>query len=361
MARRVTYLHRSVMVQCSTPTYCLCSEDHFVYKYLYQTGELHGLFQIPCSIPTPLGKTKDLILRHKLFRFFRRNIGISNVIELPTGTVLAIYDKVYRYVPSRNSSIAQAGVSFDQFHFFPPLKNGVGVNPDDGCAYCGEYQNARPYAVKIMRVRNDGQEADICYTFPEGAIKHVHSITWDPFRKRFWIATGDNNSEAGLYYTDDDFQTVSYFNGGSQAWRMVSLLPTEQALYWGSDAGKDAAEHDLNAIFRWDFAKNCLEKICDIGNPAYYSAFLENGGMVFSTTYEPGMKQPTDYEAALWYSLQGERWEKIYTLPYKNLQKTQRTQYATINLPKGRVPSEIIPFTPLNTQQWDFDLVALQL
>ena len=283
------------------------------------------------------------------------------MIELPTGTIIAIYDKVYRYAPSNNSGITEEVVSLSQFEFSPPLKNCVAVNPENNNVYFGEYQNSRPYAVKIMRLFDDGKKAEICYTFPEGKIKHIHSITWDSFRKRLWIATGDNNSEAGLYYTDDDFTTVSYFNGGSQTWRMVSLLPTEHALYWGSDAGKDATEKDTNFIFRWNFQTNGLEKLCYIGNPAYYSVFLDNGGMIIGTTYEPGMKQQTDHAAAIWYSLQGEHWEKIYSATYKNLQKSHRTQYATLNLPKGVAPHNTVLFTPLNTQRWDFDLLELSI
>jgi hypothetical protein len=349
-----------LMAQCSTNAYCLCSEDHFVYKYVYETGVISRLFQLPRPADGLAGRFKEALLRNGVVRFFRRNLGIFNIVELPTGTILALYDNVYRYPCSNGSGRAEPTISLQKLGFIGPLKNGVAVNPENNCAYCGEYQNSRPYAVKILRISDDGRQADIGYTFPEGKIKHIHSLTWDPYRKRLWIATGDNNSEVGLYYTDDDFHTVSFFQGGSQTWRMVSLLPTENFLYWGSDAGKDATEHDINSIFRWNFLKNCLEKICDIGNPAYYSAFLDNGGMIIGTTYEPGMKQRTEHSAAIWYSEQGEQWRKIYSLPYKDMHAPQRTQYATINLPKGIIPCDAIPFTPLNTQKWDFDLVMIR-
>lgn len=306
-----------------------------------------------------MGQTKDMILRNRMVRFFRKNIGIFNVIQLPTGTIIAIYDKVYRYAHSNTSGMAEESVSLDRFGFQSPLKNGVAVNPENQCIYFGEY--GTPSAVKVMRLWDDGKKAEICYTFPQGKIKHIHSITWDQLRKRLWIATGDANSEVGLYYTDDDFKTVSYFNGENQTWRMVSLLPTENALYWGSEAGKSTTANDVNFIFRWDFQKNGLEKLCEIGNPAYYSVFLENGGMLIGATYEPGMKQQTEQAAEIWYSAQGERWEKICSIPYKNLHKSHRTQFATINLPQGVLPENTIIFTPLNTEKWDFDLVTIQI
>ncbi|PIE33104.1 hypothetical protein CSA56_13040 [candidate division KSB3 bacterium] len=346
------------MVQYSTQSYCLCSEDHFVYKYLYATDKRDVLFRLPGQLGTLSGKVKDAILRNGLLRFFRRNIGISNVIELPTGTVLALYDRVYRYPHTYTDGIAEATVSFRRFNFSAPLKNGVGINSENNCAYFGEYQNSRPYAAKIMRLFDDGRKGEICYTFPEGKIKHIHSITWDPYRKKLWIATGDHDSEVGLYYTDDDFNTVVYFNGGSQAWRMVSVLPTEDALYWGSDAGKDAGEHDANFIFRWDFKTNKLEKICAIGNPAYYASFLDDGGMLIGTTYEPGMKQPTESVAELWHSSTGDEWRKIWSVPYKNVGRRHGTQYATLNIPKGVIPHDKVLITPLNTQVGDFDLIT---
>ena len=356
----IKIVRRRLMAQYSTKDYCLCSEDHFVYRYLYQTGQLRSLFRLPCLTRNVTGTLKDAVLRSRLLRAFRRNLGISNVVELPSGTVLALYDRMYRYAQSDSSGIADPTVSWEAFNFYPPLKNGIAVNPDNNCVYFGEYQNSRPYAAKIMRVFNDGRQAEICYTFPEGSTKHIHSVTWDPFRKRLWVATGDFNTEVGLYYTDDDFRTLSYFNGGSQTWRMVSVLPTENALYWGSDAGKDASKNDENFIFCWNFGNNHLEKMCDIGNPAYYSVSLDNGGMLVGTTFEPGMKQETEPCAALWYSAQGKRWEKLCSLPYKNLQKSQRTQYATINLPMGELPQNTTVFTPLNTERWDFDLLTLR-
>jgi hypothetical protein len=349
------------MVQHSTNAYCLCSEDLLVYKYVYQTGKFQCLFRLPCPFSGFWEKWKHLLLRTKLLRLFRRNIGIHEVLELPSGTILAIYDYIYRYAPTNTSGVAEQVASLREIGFKAPLKNGVAVNLDNHCVYFGEYQSSRPYAVKVMRLSNDGRQAEICYTFPLGQIRHIHSIIWDAFRHRLWIATGDNNAEAGLYYTDDDFQTVSYFQGGSQQWRMVSLLPTRDALYWGSDAGRDAISKDQNFIFRWDFRRNALEKICPIDYPAYYSAFLNNGGMLVGTTYEPGIVQHSEPTAALWYSPQGEQWQKICTIPYKNLRKTNRTQYATINLPKGVIPETSIMITPLNTQRWDFDLVAIKL
>ncbi len=348
------------MAQYSTKTHCLCSEDHFVYSYVYGTGALERLFQLSCPASSLVGRSKDTLLRSPLIRALRRNIGIFNVIEIPTGTIIAVYDNIYRYSHSQTSGVAEQTVSLKQFGFFAPLKNGVAVNPENNCVYFGEYQNARPYAVKIMRLYDDGKEAEICYTFPAGKIKHIHSITWDSFRKWLWVATGDSDEEVGLYYTDDDFKTLSYFNGGNQTWRMVSLLPTENALYWGADAGKDATANDINYIFRWNFDKDCRKQLCCIGNPAYYSVFLDNGGMLIGTTYEPGMKQNTEQEAAIWYSRGGEEWNKICSIPYKHLQKTNRTQYATINLPQGVIPHNAVIFTPLNTQQWDFDLVTIE-
>lgn len=357
----ITRIRNRLMVQFSTSTHCLCSEDHFVYAYVYETGTLRRLFQLPCPTTTLLGRSKDRLLRSELIRFLRRNIGIFNVIELPTGTLVALYDNIYRYARSQTSGLAEQTVSLRQFDFVAPLKNGVAVNPENNCAYFGEYQQSRPYASKIMRLYDDGRQAEICYTFPEGQIKHIHSITWDPFRKRLWIATGDSNDEVGLYYTDDDFKTLSYFNGGSQIWRMVTLLPTKEALYWGSEAGKSETANDLNFIVRWNFGNDCLEQLCCIGNPAYYSAFLDNGGMLIGSTYEPGMKQQTEHEAALWYSPQGLVWEKICSLPYKDLHKNNRTQFAMLNLPTGIVPHDRLLFTPLNTQQWDFDLVTITI
>jgi hypothetical protein len=120
-------------------------------------------------------------------------------------------------------------------------------------------------------------------TNPVGEIFHVHSIQYDPYRSGYWVTTGDRDEEASVLFTKDGFQSFEVLGLGSQDWRVVSLIVTEDALYWGSDNDQEPA-----SIFRWDFADERLDEVQVIGSPSYYySTKLKDGTLVLSTTFEP--------------------------------------------------------------------------
>lgn len=356
---RMRLLRRRLIPQFSCGEYCICSEDHFVYRYEYGSGYLTKVCRIPSAKGDLASILKDRIARSFPIRVLRRNVGLTDVVILPSGTLLIFYDKLYRYVGSKG--YAEPIVSFESANFSPPLNNGVAVNIDNGCIYFGEYQNNRPYSVKIMRVWNDGKDWEICYRFPKGKVKHVHSITWDPYRNRIWICTGDDDAEVGFFYTDDDFQSVHLFGGGDQSWRMVSVIPTERYLIWGSDAGKDAPADAVNYIYLWDFSKNRRERLACIDNPAYYSAMTSDGFLILGTTYEPGMKRKTSETAEIWISKDSTTWRKVVSIPYKRARRQQGTKYATIYLPNGVLPAKKVYFSPINVDRMNFCLVGLDL
>lgn len=358
-ALKLDILNDRMMVQFIRNGIIYSSEDHFVFK----SGDGGRIWQKVCEIRprerTLIWKARNLLLRSALVRTVRRNIGIHNLIVLKSGTILIQYDGIYRYDGSGNH--AKLVLGFRSGKIIGPLKNGFVVDDRTGKVYFGEYNNKRPYAVRILRGTDDGRKWEVCHEFPPGRIKHVHTIVPDPYRKRIWICAGDNDQESGLFFTEDDFRSVELFCGGDQTWRMVSMICTEDALYWGSDAGQDVESDFSNLILRWDFRSEQRKKMACIKKPAYYSTQLQDGTMAIGATYEPLSKLNVQASADLWVSPDGERWERMASLPFQPSGRADGTKYGTICFPLGDRSVDRLFFTPLNVRDYDFKLMSAAL
>ena len=254
-------------------------EDHYLYvsadggKTFAQRGKL------PKVDSSFLVKLKDLIARNRWVRTFRHNRSIGNLAVLPTGTIIVVYDQIYRS--------DDAGMTFKSVYRYPddilpPFMAGLAVTPT-GDVYFGEYDaDSRPHVISILKGENDGTSWREVYQFPSGQIFHVHSLIYDEYRDGLLIATGDYDQESHLFFTKDDFQSLEELGGDSQDWRIVSLVPTQDALYWGSDNDQTGA-----SIFRWDVKMNSLQQLKFIGTPSYFSTWLKDGTVVISTAHEP--------------------------------------------------------------------------
>ena len=354
---RLEVLSNRLMAQFYRDGALYATEDHWVFCSMDNGYSWKKICKLELRDRTLRGAIKDRLLRSDLVRKVRRKIGIHNLVALNSGTLLIQYDGIYRY--DGNGTTAKYVYGFEEDRIIVPMKNGFTLDDRTGNVYFGEYNNSRPYAVRVIRGSDDGTQWQICYRFPKGRIKHVHSIIPDPHRERLWICTGDNDLETCLFYTDDDFDSVSEFMGCSQIFRMVSLIPTEDALYWGSDAGWDIEGNFTNRIYRIDLKRNRLSSMADIHQPAYFSARLKNGSMIIATTYECGIKRSMDRTADLWFSESGSTWKRILQLPYRPSRRLEGTRYALVNLPQGIMDEDTIFFTPVNVENYHFNLLAI--
>ena len=348
-------LNNRMMIQYIRNKILYASEDHFIWKSENNGQRWTKVCQIENIRHGVKYKIKNLLLRSKIIRRLRKNIGIHNLVVLKSGTILIQYDGIYRY--DRIGKFAKYVYSFKNKHIKTPLINGFIIDDKTGNVYFGEYNNERPYSVKIIRGTNDGRDWEVCYCFSRGEIKHVHSIVPDKYRDCIWICAGDNNEESGLFYTDNDFQTLKKINGGSQKWRMIGMVPLENGLVWGSDAGKDADINFKNHIYYWDLKQNKPEELACIDKPAYYSMSNNNGEIVIGTTYEPGMKRPLKPSSELWYSPQGLDWQRIASFSFKPSRRKNSTKYCTLNFPLGDNSQSDFFMTPENVELYDLNLL----
>lgn len=327
-------------------------EDHFIYVSDDGGATFRQLGKLPKVEPSPAGRLKDLIARSSLVRYIRRNPGPANVVQLASGTILVFYDHIYR---SSDGGRTFSAVDFPKGELVGPFAHGIAVDARDRI-YFGQYTTgSRPHEVRIFRGTDDGQTWEVAYTFPRGAVFHVHSIHYDRYRDRLWVATGDTGDEPGLFYTDDDFATLDTLGFGTQDWRIVSLIVTEDHLYWGSDNDTTGA-----SIFRWDFARSRLDTLQFIGTPSYYATRLRDGTLAVATAYEPRSPytraaSPAP-EATVWLSQDGTSWHRALVFQQEEPAQPDADIRAQVPFPSGPDALDFLTFTPRFVREGDFAL-----
>lgn len=332
-------------------------EDHFLYVSTDTGQTFQRLGLLPKSHDLSFTeKVRELVARNPVVRSLRRDAGPKSMAVLGSGTLIVFYDRIYRSVDEGMTFTPLPGTSPRNIPPPFPYAVGAGVGPGD-TVYYGEYStHHRPNAVRIVRGTDDGTRWEVVYTFPKGAIFHVHSVTYDPYRDRFWVTTGDVESEARLMYTDDGFRTIHTAGCCDQRWRVVDLIVTQDALIWGSDDDR----HDPG-IYRFEPDTGRLIRVFDLPNPSYAAALLDDGTMAIATTYEPRSALSANGAPAttsVYLSEDGGwSWNRALSLQAQAEAKGggKRPRF---DLPTGD-PLPALFATPWFTEQWDF--VALKI
>jgi hypothetical protein len=339
--------------QFSSEQWCLFSFNNQILKYQYANGCFEKLAFIGDRSNLIKYFFKEKILRNYIYkRFFSRNFGLSNVAANDL-FVIAIYDGLYFSRLSEGYSLAKRHMGYDQLNISSPLFQGVAVHDVSQNFYFGEYICGEKRPIRIIRISHDLDSVETAYTFAKGEVQHVHDIVYDKYLNRLWVTTGDSDEESAIYYSDDEFQTLVKLGGGDQTWRAVSVIPLKDGLVWGSDAGKDAREEDINHIYYYSYADRQKSKSITIGNPAYHSVIDVQGNIYIGVNYEPGRKQNTPEESSIW-RFDGEKWLQIKKFSYKRNNILGCSKYGYIYFPKGVVPTDSVPYLALNNTSEDF-------
>lgn len=163
------------------------------------------------------------------------------------------------------------------------MSTGI-LSPDNYSCYFGEYfrNNEKTNRISIYKYNIIKNQWKIVYTFLPGQIRHIHALQSDPFTGKLWICTGDEDNEAMIGWSDDDFKTINPIGKGSQAWRTCQLVFTEDSVYWGTDSGS----LDLAGIYCWNKKIMNVERIYKTDGAVFFATMLKNGLIVMSTDRE---------------------------------------------------------------------------
>jgi len=172
-----------------------------------------------------------------------------------------------------------------------------------GHLFWGEYfDNPQREEVHVYASTDRGSTWQVGYTFPKGAIRHVHNIVYDSREDCLWVLTGDNGAECRVLKATCDLRHVDVVLSGNQQARAVALVPTRDGVYFSSDT-----PFEENHIYFLD-RRGTLTTLATLNGSSIYGCRV-NDALFFSTMVEPS-EVNRDRTVCVFGSLDGEYWHR---------------------------------------------------
>jgi hypothetical protein len=221
-------------------------------------------------------------------RLFRD--GFHALAALPSGALVAA-------VPGAIITLRSGETEFVKTHAITRGTRPLHITAvPSGTVYWGEYfDNAPRDEVHIYASTDDGLTWNVAYSFPKGAIRHVHNIVHDPWENCLWVLTGDYGDECSILRASCDFSRVEAVLQGNQQARAVALVPAANGLYFSTDTplelnyiylldrrGEDRRGEDR----RGEDHDGSLSRLSAISSSSIYGCRV-GGQVFFSTMVEP--------------------------------------------------------------------------
>jgi hypothetical protein len=206
-------------------------------------------------------------------RLFRD--GFHALAVLPSGGLVAA-------VPGAIVTLRPGGTDFRSTHTILRGTRPLHITAvPHGPIFWGEYfNNPARDKVHIYASTDAGATWSVAYTFPKGAIRHIHNIVHDPWGDCLWVLTGDYGDECRILRAACDFSQVEPVLQGRQQARAVAAIPTEEGLYFASDTPLEP-----NYIYRLDRQQSLLQ-VAPISSSSIYGSRV-GSRVFFSTMVEP--------------------------------------------------------------------------
>ena len=147
--------------------------------------------------------------------------------------------------------------------------------------YWGDYGANKEHKEVNVYSYTKENGVSVVYTFPSNTIRHIHNIIYDKSINKFWILTGDNENEAGIYISDIKWKEVLPIKIGKTMFRAVVGFPYKDGLLYATDS----VESD-NFIYYLSLIDYSNTKLFPINGSCIYGGENKNC-FYFSTTVEP--------------------------------------------------------------------------
>jgi hypothetical protein len=280
----------------------------------------------------------------KLFGLLRKPYPIPFRV-LDNGTLLAVSNGIYRAKLKENEV-----VKLEKVHHGPRCLAQGWAEDLNGTVFYGEYQLGDHPFTRLYWSDDSGKTWHVKQKFPRSEIEHIHSVTFDRHRKLLWLTTGDLDHESRILFSSDQGNTFSELGSGSQNWRVVTLKPTAQAVYWGTDKPTG-----MNHLLRWNWATGSHEILLRFRNPFYYSVKDSKENIYFST----GAEKPEfggEIYSDLWRVTPDSKADRLVRWPRGNLEYSGMFLFA-----QGKPPNGWIAFSPMNLKGHHFETIVFEV
>ncbi|HEV8047017.1 MAG TPA: hypothetical protein VGP35_04770 [Terriglobales bacterium] len=273
-------------------------------------------------------------------RFFRD--GFHALAVLPSGHLIGA-------VPGAVVTLSPGETEFRMSHRvvrgLRPLH--IAATPG-GHVFWGEYfDNSRRDEVHIYGSIDGGAHWEVAYTFPRGAIRHVHNVVYDEWENCFWVLTGDLGAECRIIRASCDFRTVDVVLSGNQQTRCAVLVPTHDAVYFSSDT-----PFEVNHVYCLDRRSGVARAITELNGSSIYGC-LAGDAVFFSTMVEPSATNLSGY-VLLYGSGDGVEWHCLRQWK-KDRWPMGLFQYGNAFLPDGKNTSGVLAATTIAVEHSDME------
>lgn len=239
---------------------------------------------------------------------------------------------------------------------------------EDGLYFGGYLGNMEKKPVSIYhRVGEDKWE--IVYTFPQGAINHVHNIVADPYRNCLWIFTGDFDDSAAIWKVTDGFRKVERVACNDQKYRGCVVFALSEGLLYATDAPfaddyiylMNPETYEVKELFPID--GSCIYG-CQWKDKYVFSSTVEGDGrnmsrMEWLFTRKRGAGIKDEYVHMYMGNLK-EGFKEIYK-EKKDCMPYYTFQFGVFKFPYGVNNTDTLYFQPVATKKNDMNLLALTL
>lgn len=232
------------------------------------------------------------------FSFYRRLFrkGPNFFVELESNYIFCEGNNIF----GLSKDFTEKKQIFSSFRGSRPLN----MNSDGNIIIFGEYfSNQNKEEVHIYKIGSN-LESEIIYTFPKNTIRHVHNCIYSNSLKKWYILTGDNDSESGIFLFDTKTNEMTLVVGGSQRYRAVSIIEHNKSLIIPTDTPRE-----VNYIQSHDLENRKTKKLKEVNGSCFHS-FSENNLYLISTVTEPSEINNSKC-ANIYGSLNGKSWFKI--------------------------------------------------
>lgn len=284
---------------------------------IYRSDDWGKSWALDSQVPAPAWRAGAALVRPgaRLLRHY-----VAGLAVLSDGTRIAVArDGLYR---ARRGEVRMTR-AFAVTRGSRPLN--VTADRDDRVLF-GEYgDNAARHEIHLYVSRDRAERFDVGYTFPRGAIRHVHNVLYDRFLDKYWVLVGDYGAEPGIGLLDRDLSHLEWVLQGSQSARAVAAVVEEDCLLFGTDT-----ELELNRILRLDKGSGRTSALADIEGTSLHATRF-GAVRAISTCVEPSRINRSS-EARLYVSTDTERWSAAAAYP-KDPLPFRLFQFGTLVLP----------------------------
>ncbi len=279
-----------------------------------------------------VGEVRQVLCFHRLARRLGR-AGFHHLVLTgkDSGTVLA-NRHVFYLIPGEYKLSGGEPVAGSR-----PLTLCIGKE----AVYYGEYRG-NPERGPVHVWAADAKEKTWRPVWWFENVRHVHGVFFDPYTGAYWMTTGDEDHESGIWMSPDEFKSLEKIAGGSQQFRAIQLLFTDKHVYFGSDA-----PDEKNYIYRMHREGRSVEKLAAVRGSVFHGCKV-GSHLFFSTAVEPSRVNTSRY-AVVWGSADGVNWRIVQRFK-KDIWPMKYFQYGQVLFPAGPGDGNHLWMTPFATE-----------